>query len=315
MWQYSKPYAAGDYSALSFATCETSSDELVAIREVGGNLAMLGSQSLEIWGIGSKENIPFELIRQSSKNIGCVSRENSCVIDESLFFIGKNRSGEVSAYILKDMELVEVGTPDMVAIWGSYGALPICSFAWHYRGHVFYQVEFKNNTWVYDATSDAWHKSTDAGGAPNGFMAAIGNTSGVSFLSAKSFSITRAIHNSGKENARQLPRGFTTKSIIDPNKFRIAALQVIAESSGKSGGGTLDLEISINGGMSWTKVLPQKSLVKAGATSDIPRLFWSNLGATDRITFRVIAKSDTDITVTDIWGAIERISANMDYGV
>lgn len=103
------------FSALDFATAEAEADELKAIRKVGNQLAMLGSTSLEWWQpTGDAGAFAFGKTQVAAASIGCLSRDSAIVVDNTLFWVGRDgKAGGASVYRADGFSPKRVSTPEV----------------------------------------------------------------------------------------------------------------------------------------------------------------------------------------------------------
>lgn len=103
------------FSALDFATAEAEADQLVATRKVGNQLAMLGTTSLEWWQpTGDAGALAFGKTQVAAASIGCLSRNAAIVVNNALYFVGRDgKAGGASVYLAKGYNPEKISTPQV----------------------------------------------------------------------------------------------------------------------------------------------------------------------------------------------------------
>ncbi|HEX8415230.1 MAG TPA: hypothetical protein VF637_15310 [Sphingomicrobium sp.] len=141
--------------ALNFATAESLPDKAVAVRRLGDEFWIFGTQNVEVWQATGDQDAPFQ--RASGRNFerGCIGRDAVRRFDNTLVWIGDDfqvyRASSVPQVISDPgiSERIRKATGD-------------CS-AWVYGldGHSFYVLTIPGQgAFAYDASTQAWSEYT-----------------------------------------------------------------------------------------------------------------------------------------------------------
>jgi hypothetical protein len=161
------------WSALDFATAEAESDNLVAVRAVANDVALLGARTVEWWGpTGNPGANAFAKTATAAANIGCASRDTAIVVDSGLTWVGRDGSaGGISVYRAEGYAPRKISPPEVDTLLEQVSSLSALSaFSYQQRGHLFYVLvlpgewalawDISTNLWSYRA-SGLWPISAD----------------------------------------------------------------------------------------------------------------------------------------------------------
>lgn len=93
IFQISGLYNGFAWNSLDFATAESSPDNLLRVINVSGQLWLCGTETTEIWANTGSLGFPFQRVSGAKIEQGVLSAYASISLDNSLFWIGKNREG------------------------------------------------------------------------------------------------------------------------------------------------------------------------------------------------------------------------------
>jgi len=148
------------YPALNFATAEAESDNLVAIRKTGNDIALLGKTTTEFWGpTGDAGADAFARTATASANVGCVSRDSAVVVDDALTWVGRDgRAGGISVYRAEGYQPRRISTPQVDTYLESVSdPTTIRALSYQQRGHLFYVITAPNEwSLAYDVGTQVW---------------------------------------------------------------------------------------------------------------------------------------------------------------
>lgn len=147
------------WNAFDFASAEYSADRIIAVRTVGDLVALLGSDTTEIWQItgGSPAIEPFGGLKF---DFGCRSRDAAVNVAGTLIWVDHRCDVRMfqggDAVAISDHGLSEqirqVPAADLRASW------------YQTDGHRFYVLTLGTEaTWVYDLGNKQWHRRSSAG--------------------------------------------------------------------------------------------------------------------------------------------------------
>lgn len=164
------------WAALDFATAEAEADNLVAVRAVANDVALLGSKTVEWWGpTGDTGANAFAKTATAAANIGCVSRDTAVVVDSGLTWVGRDgRAGGVSVYRAEGYAPRKISPPEVDNYLEQVSYFTqLKAFTYQQRGHLFYVLtlpdewtlawDISTNLWSY-RKSGSWTMGSDATG-------------------------------------------------------------------------------------------------------------------------------------------------------
>lgn len=189
---------SSSFNALDFATAEAESDNLVAARKVGNELALLGVTSTEWWyptGLSSPGDA-FARTSTAAASIGCISRDTALVFDSGLTWAGRDgKAGGRGVYRAEGYTPRKISTPQVDALLEAVATpTSLRAFSAQFRGHLFYVLtnpsewtvywDIATNKWGY-LKSGSWSMGSDPMGgldaitfAVNGSKQIIGKSDG-----------------------------------------------------------------------------------------------------------------------------------------
>jgi len=156
----SSPYNGLVWSALDFASAESSPDNLVAVSANNGYLHLLGELSTEIWVNNGGALFPFDRIQGATITYGLVSIDSLAVINTSLIGLVRDRYGMLAIGTIAGGQFAAISTPDITYIINKYSAITTAvGFVYGLNGRYFYQITFNGNaSWLYDFKAQAWSR-------------------------------------------------------------------------------------------------------------------------------------------------------------
>lgn len=148
------------FPALNFATAESESDNLVAIRAVANDVALLGSRSVEWWGpTGDTGANAFAKTATAAANIGCVARDTAIAVDSGLTWVGRDgRAGGVSVYRAEGYAPRKISPPEIDNYLEQVADLSkLQALTYQQRGHLFYVLSLPNEwSFAWDISTNLW---------------------------------------------------------------------------------------------------------------------------------------------------------------
>jgi hypothetical protein len=148
------------YGALDFATAEAESDNLVSIRKVGNEFALLGDTSVEWWyPTGDPGADAFARTSTAAASVGCLSRDSAIVLDTALTWVGRDgKAGGVSVYRAEGYSPRKISTPEVDLLLETTADLSkVHAFSHQTRGHLFYVLTAPNEwTVAWDIATGQW---------------------------------------------------------------------------------------------------------------------------------------------------------------
>jgi hypothetical protein len=189
---------SASFSALDAATAEAESDNLVAVRKTGNEIALLGVTSIEWWyptGLSTPGD-SFARTSTAAASIGCISRDTAIVFDSGLTWAGNDgKAGGRGVYRAEGYTPRKISTPQVDAyLEAATTPANLRALSYQSRGHLFYVLtnpgewslywDISTNQWGY-RKSGSWSMGSDPLGgwdaatfAVNGSKQVIGKSDG-----------------------------------------------------------------------------------------------------------------------------------------
>lgn len=151
---------APSIDALSFATAEARPDGLVRAIAQGGNLYLLGKETIEPWGSSTDGDQPYDKIGGAFIPKGCASRDSVMEFDNALHWVANDglvcRANNYTAVRIST-HTVERAIRDVA------DKTTIRAFTYSDAGHSFYGLTCDDWTWVFDAATQGWAERKSRG--------------------------------------------------------------------------------------------------------------------------------------------------------
>lgn len=145
---------------LSFATAESESDAILAIRDIGGEFMMGGPRSIEFWVKTGVANFPYER-RNVVSDYGMVSRDACRKVGDSIVFLGTDAAnGGLQVYRTVNYAVDRISNHAVERLIES-ARYPERARAvvWRIEGHVFYELTTDAGSVVLDGATGEWHRA------------------------------------------------------------------------------------------------------------------------------------------------------------
>lgn len=153
---------AGVIGAASWATAESKPDHIVGLASIGGDIAIIGTETIEIWGKTGSSTLPFQARDGYLINVGCASRD-------SIMTLGDGSVGGRIVWLCSDrtIRISDTGQGDIISSSAVQEELELLTkeelsqvylFNWAEEGITFIGLQMPDTTWVYDASLKLWHK-------------------------------------------------------------------------------------------------------------------------------------------------------------
>jgi hypothetical protein len=154
----------GSYDALDYAQAESNVDNIVTPIVDHEEVWLFGTDSTEVWYISGASDFPLARRQGATMEVGCAARRSVALADNTIFWLGRNRSGAGVVY------RADGYNPQIISNRGIEYEISRMSqiddaIAYTYQdsGHTFYVLTFPvgGKTFVYDASvqdpGKAWH--------------------------------------------------------------------------------------------------------------------------------------------------------------
>lgn len=146
---------------LDFASVEGAPDNIVTVISDHLELWILCAYNSEVWDDTGNALFPFERIPGGLIEMGCAAPFSVTQLDDSLFWLARNKTGGVSVIRTNAYRPLRVSDQGVeFAIAGYKKINDAIAFSYAQEGHAFYQLTFPtaDRTWVYDVSTKRWHE-------------------------------------------------------------------------------------------------------------------------------------------------------------
>ena len=160
-------YTLTDVGSSSFdgtwiAAKSGSSDGLAMLEVVHKDIWLLGDLATsEVWTNVGGADYPFERAPGVFIEHACVAPQSVSKTDLFLFWLGRNREGELMAMSGQNYQALVISTPAVQQEWMSYDRIDdAVGFFYQQREHSFWVLTFPtaDKTWAYDLKEGLWHE-------------------------------------------------------------------------------------------------------------------------------------------------------------
>lgn len=146
---------------LDVADAEGDPDDLVTVFSDHREAWLFGEDTTEIWSNTGAALFPFERQPGGFIEMGCAAKFSVAKLDNSVFWLGRDRNGQGIVYRSNGYVPVRISTHAIEHAINGYSDISD-AFAYSYQeeGHAFYVLTFPTGdaTWVYDVATRGWHQ-------------------------------------------------------------------------------------------------------------------------------------------------------------
>jgi len=160
IFQISALYDGFTWGALDFATAESSPDSLLCVKNIAGQLALVGAKSTEFYS-NTGARFPFQRINGAVISTGTVSAYSVLQLDNSMFLVSRDDNGAGIVYRLQGFSPRRISTePIELLIQAAPAPATLRSWSYQEDGHTFFVLTGggMNTTLVYDLATGVWHE-------------------------------------------------------------------------------------------------------------------------------------------------------------
>jgi hypothetical protein len=146
---------------LEFVSTEASPDGLVAVAANFREVWAFGTNSIEVWSDTGATDFPLQRIPGAFNELGCAAPYSIAKMDNSLFWLGRDRRGQGIVYRANGYAGQRISTHAVEWQIQKYADMSdAVAYTYQQDGHSFYVLIFPgaDTTWVYDAATQAWHE-------------------------------------------------------------------------------------------------------------------------------------------------------------
>jgi hypothetical protein len=302
---------------LDFASAEGSPDGLVAINVDHREAWLFGTDSVEVWYDAGLADFPLTRIQGAFNEIGCVAAFSVAKLDNGLFWLGTDARGQGIVYRNNGYTGIRISTHAIEYAIAQYGNISdAVAYTYQQEGHAFYVLTFPtgNATWVYDASTQAWHERAGWNTTLGQFTRHRsncqcnfgGNTVVGDYLNGNIYTLDLSVYadNGGIQkwlrSWRALPTGTNTLRRTAQHSLQLDCESGTGLNTGQGSDPEIMLRWSDDGGHTWSN----EHLSKMGKIGQYyRRVFWRRLGMTMQLRDRVYEVSQTDPVKAVIVGA------------
>ena len=156
---YTSEWGGFGSTPLDFVMAEGDPDQLKALLKVNRQLWLFGTKTIEPFVNVGNPDFPFE--RAGVMQKGIIAPYSAAEAEGTVFWLGGDHSGSGIVYAAQGLSYQRISTHPLEAAISSYEVDSIATadgFTYSHDGHVFYQLNFPEATWVYDLTTKEWHE-------------------------------------------------------------------------------------------------------------------------------------------------------------
>jgi hypothetical protein len=152
--------APRSWTALGFASKESSPDKLIRVMVKAGELWLLGERSIEIWQPTSSTLLPYARVGSTYIQKGCKAILSAASFENILIWL----ADDGSVYSSRSYSPEKISTDAIDEELGRYSLSEVESFTYEQEGHSFYVLTVPGKiTLVYDVTTGFWHERQSKG--------------------------------------------------------------------------------------------------------------------------------------------------------
>lgn len=149
------------WSALDFATAESSPDELIRCINAVGQLWLFGERTTEIWSNTGASVFPFARISGAKMETGILALHTAVAIDNSVFWVGRDNIGSGIVYRAEGFSPQRISTDAIeFALQKATNPATLRAYVYQQEGHTFYIITGGGlqTSLVYDLATQQWHE-------------------------------------------------------------------------------------------------------------------------------------------------------------
>lgn len=150
-----------NWDALDFASAEGAPDSLVSVLCDHREIWLFGEVTSEVWANSGDADNTIQRIQGAYSEIGCVSPFGCTKADNSVFWVGRDETGQGIAYRAQGYTPQRISTHAIETEWQGYSDISDCiAWAEQEEGHTFIWFTFPTvgKTWVFDVATMMWHE-------------------------------------------------------------------------------------------------------------------------------------------------------------
>ena len=174
-----------NWDALNVLTAQIEPDRGVALSKQLVYVIALKQWTSEVfYDAQNASGSPLGTVQGAKINYGCASADSVASVDDIMFWVSTNRTGDPQVVKLDGLKAGVISTDPIERLLASISFTTVYAFTIKSAGHRFYVFTsvVSNLTLVYDLDQDTWHQWTDANGNYFPFVAAVCDSNLNTFL-------------------------------------------------------------------------------------------------------------------------------------
>lgn len=147
--------------ALSYATAETRSDNLVRTIASNGQLWLIGEKTTEVWSSTGANDLPFQRMSGAYIPMGCIAKNSVCQFGGALVWLSQTEHGSAQIVMTEGYGAKRISNHAIESEISRYSTIQDAySYAYQQDGHAFFVISFPSaqKTWCFDAITQMWHE-------------------------------------------------------------------------------------------------------------------------------------------------------------
>jgi len=291
----SGPLDGTSWSGLDFSSDEEPEDA-VTLAELHNYLWIFGENTIVIYEDSGDANFPFSRMAGGQIETGCAAPQSVATLDNTLFWLGADERGTAVAYRADGLLPTRISNHGLEERWQSYATVAdAISYSEQRKGHAFFVIHFPtaDETWAYDAATQAWHQRGSWDATQGKYHAAISRFHTFCFgehitgdyeepylyVNSPDYADDNGAPlrwlRSAPHLAKETKRMFYARLDLDMQ---------MAEALPDGTAGTVVLRYSDDGGQTWSSELYDTT----GALGEyLTRVYWTRLGASRNRVFEL----------------------------
>lgn len=290
-------YDGFTWSALDYATAESNPDNLLRVLNASGQIWLMGDRTIEIWLNTGGSKFPYQKVSGGVIQAGILSPNTALTLDNSVFWVGKDRYGYGMVYRANGFTPQRVSTTYIENILQKISDISsLRSYSYQRNGHMFYVITGGGlpTSLVYDLTTGWWHERAYLNSSGN-FEQHLGCCGAFAFNKFLVGDRTTGLiyildENAYTDNGQPLASERTFAHIGDEQKrirYNTLVIDMEVGVGNVSGSGTVPqiaLQLSKDGAKTWTNWVT----ASFGAVGDYGKnVEFRRLGVAQQMTFKI----------------------------
>lgn len=301
------------WNALAFTAMASTSDNILAVDNLNGNLVLFGEKAQEFWQNTGAFPQPFAPILSAANTWGLAaifSRAHVLAANDqdSIIFLGQSESGQVQLAQTTGFSTRVISDPDTESIWNSFSVTSdATAYTYQIDTHRFYQINFPtgNRSFLYDGSTGIISEvQTGPAVIPTRHIGNIGTyyagqTLVADYATNQVYTLNPAVYT---DNGATIIRQLITRHVLSNfNRIRISLLYLDMETgvglqTGQGSNPQIMLEYSKDNGRTWSA---QRWVTLGKVGTYLTRVLWRRFGSTRDATFRITMSDPVKFVITE----------------